>query len=425
MLDSAKPAAALTASCPNGILNVPIEFSFHPMGRRQMKRVYFDHNATTPVAPEVLAAMLPYFGEVYGNASSIHAFGQAARGAVERARSSVAALLGAHASEITFSSGGTESNNQAILGVLAGAAKPGRHVITSAIEHVAVLDPCRELAKRGVDVTFLPVDRDGLLNPEEVRRAIRPGTALITLMLANNELGTIEPIEEIGRIAAENGIVLHTDAVQAAGKIPIDVTRLGVHLLSISAHKFYGPKGVGALYVRKGTHLKPLLYGGHSERDRRPGTEDVAAIAGMGKAAELALINMHAEGARLSALRDRLEKGLLERIPHCWVNSARAPRTPNTTNMTFPFVEGEAMVIALDLKGIACSTGAACSSGAVEPSHVLTAIGLPPEDARATLRLSLGHQTTQEEIDFALETIPPVIERLRRLSPTYKRPINA
>ena len=260
-----------------------------------MKRVYFDHNATTPVAPEVLAAMLPYFGEVYGNASSIHAFGQDARGAVERARSSVAALLGAQASEITFSSGGTESNNQAIFGVLGSASETGRHVITSAIEHVAVLDPCRELAKRGVDLTILPVDRDGLVNPEDVRRAIRPDTALITLMLANNELGTIEPIEEIGKIAAENGIVFHTDAVQAAGKIPIDVTRLGVHLLSISAHKFYGPKGVGALYVRKGTQLKPLLHGGHSERDRRPGTEDVAAIAGMGKAAELALMNMQAE----------------------------------------------------------------------------------------------------------------------------------
>lgn len=395
------------------------------MERLQMKRVYFDHNATTPVAPEVLAAMLPYLGDVYGNASSIHAFGQAARGAVERARSSVAALLGAQSSEITFSSGGTESNNQAIFGVLGSALQAGRHVITSAIEHVAVLDPCRELAKRGVDLTILPVDRDGLINPEDVRRAIRPDTALITVMLANNELGTIEPIEEIGKIAAENGIVFHTDAVQAAGKIPIDVTRLGVHLLSVSAHKFYGPKGVGALYVRKGTQLKPILFGGHSERDRRPGTEDVAAIAGTGTAAELALTNMQEESARLGALRDRLEKGLLERVPHCWVNGARAPRMPNTTNMTFPFVEGEAMVIALDLKGIACSTGAACSSGAVEPSHVLTAIGLAPEDARATLRLSLGHQNTQEEIDFALETIPAVIERLRQLSPTYKKPMNA
>ncbi len=387
-----------------------------------MRRVYLDYNATTPVAREVLAAMLPYFSEEYGNASSIHTFGQRARGAVEEARSSVAALLGARPAEIMFSSGGTESNNHAIFGVV-GAAPGGRkHVITSAIEHSAVLDPCKELEKNGVAVTVLPVDRDGIVNPQDVRRAIRPETVLITIMLANNELGTIEPIEEIGRIAAEASVTLHTDAVQAAGKISIDVKKLGVHLLSISAHKLYGPKGVGALYVRKGTRLEPLLYGGHSERDRRPGTEDVTSIAGLGKAAELALMRMQGEGQRLAALRDRLENGLLERIPYAKVNGLRAPRTPNTTNLTLPFVEGESMVIALDLKGIACSTGAACSSGAVEPSHVLTAIGLTPEDARATLRLSLGHQTTDEEIDFALETIPPVIERLRQLSPTYKKP---
>jgi len=387
-----------------------------------MRRVYLDHNATTPVAPEVLAAMLPYFSEEYGNASSIHTFGQRARGAVEEARESVAALLGARLAEIMFSSGGTESNNHAIFGV-AGAVSGGRkHVITSAIEHSAVLDPCRALEKRGVAVTFLPVDRDGVVNPEDVRRAIRPETVLITIMLANNELGTIEPIAEIGKIAAETRVTLHTDAVQAAGKIPIDVTKLGVHLLSISAHKLYGPKGIGALYVRKGTRLEPLLYGGHSERDRRPGTEDVTSIAGFGKAAELALSRMKEEGQHLSRLRDRLENGLLDRIPHASVNGSRALRMPNTTNLTLPFIEGEAMVIALDLKGIACSTGAACSSGAVEPSHVLTAIGLPPEDARATLRLSLGHQTTDEEIDFALETIPPVIDRLRQMSPTYKKP---
>ena len=281
-----------------------------------MRRVYLDYNATTPVAPEVLAAMLPYFSEEYGNASSIHTFGQRARGAVEEARESVAALLGARPAEIMFSSGGTESNNHAIFGV-AGAVSGGRkHVITSAIEHSAVLDPCRALEKRGVALTVLPVDRDGIVNPEDVRRAIRPETALITIMLANNELGTIEPIAEIGKIAAEARVTLHTDAVQAAGKIPINVTKLGVHLLSISAHKLYGPKGIGALYVRKGTRLEPLLYGGHSERDRRPGTEDVTSIAGLGKAAELALSRMKEEGQRLSRLRDRLETGLLERIPH-------------------------------------------------------------------------------------------------------------
>jgi cysteine desulfurase len=387
-----------------------------------MKRIYFDHNATTPIAPEVLAAMLPYLTEEYGNASSIHAYGQNARGAVEQARSSVAALVGARAADIMFTSGGTESNNHAILGAVAAAPGKTKHVITSAIEHVAVLDPCRALAKSGVDLTILPVDRDGLVNLEDVRAAIRPETVLITLMHANNEIGTIEPIEEIGTIAAEKGIVFHTDAVQAAGKIPVDVEKLGVDLLSISAHKFCGPKGVGALYIRKGTQLGPLLYGGHSERDRRPGTEDVAAIAGMGKAAELARMGMREDSERVRALRDRLERGLLDRVPHSWVNGARASRVSNTSNLTFPFIEGEAMVIALDLKGIACSTGAACSSGALEPSHVLMALGLAPEDARATLRLSLGHQSTDEEIDFALETIPLVIERLRQLSPTYKKP---
>jgi len=387
-----------------------------------MKRIYFDHNATTPIAPEVLAAMLPYLTEEYGNASSIHAYGQNARGAVEQARSSVAALVGARAADIMFTSGGTESNNHAILGAVAAAPGKAKHVITSAIEHVAVLDPCRALAKNGIDLTVLPVDHEGLVNPEDLRRAIRPETVLITLMLANNEIGTIEPIEEIGKIAAEKGIVFHTDAVQAAGKIPIDVEKLGVDQLSISAHKFCGPKGVGALYIRKGTQLGPLMYGGHSERDRRPGTEDVAAIAGMGKAAELALRGMRVESDRISGLRDRLERGLLDRVTHSWVNGARAPRVPNTSNLTFPFIEGEAMVIALDLKGLACSTGAACSSGALEPSHVLMALGLVPEDARATLRLSLGRQTTEAEIDFALETIPPVIERLRQLSPTYKKP---
>ena len=385
-----------------------------------MKRIYLDHNATTPIRPEVLSAILPYLTGEYGNASSIHAFGQNAREGVEQAREQVAALVGARAADIMFTSGGTESNNQAILGAVAAAPGKTKHVITSAIEHVAALDPCKALAKQGVDTTILPVDRDGLVNPEDVRRAIRRDTVLITIMLANNETGTIEPIEEIAKIADEKGIVFHTDAVQAAGKIPVDVEKLGVDLLSISAHKFCGPKGAGALYIRKGTQIAPLIYGGHSERDRRPGTEDVAAIAGMGKAAELALAGMKEESQRIRALRDRLERGLRDRVPHAWVNAVRAPRVPNTANITFPFIEGESMVIALDLKGIACSTGAACSSGAVEPSHVLLALGLAPEDARATLRLSLGHQTTAEEIDFALETIPPVIERLRQLSPTSK-----
>lgn len=387
-----------------------------------MRRVYLDYNATTPVAPEVLAAMLPYFSEEYGNANSIHAFGQRGRGAVEEARESVAKLLGARAAEILFTSGGTESNNHAILGVVEAALGERKHVITTAVEHNAALDPCRALERRGVRLTVLPVNREGLVDPEDVRRAICSETVLITIMLANNELGTLQPLEEIVKIAAEKAVLLHTDAVQAAGKVPINVKRLGVHLLSISGHKLYGPKGVGALYVRKGTRLEPLMYGGHHERDRRPGTENVAGIVGLGKAAELALSRVQEEGERTSKLRDRLESGLLERIPQARRNGARLQRTPNTTNITFPFVEGEAMVIALDLKGIACSTGAACSSGAVEPSHVLTAIGLPAEEARATLRFSLGHQTTAEEVEYALETIPPVIERLRELSPKYKNP---
>jgi cysteine desulfurase len=387
-----------------------------------MKRIYLDHNATTPMTREVLSAMLPYLTEEYGNASSIHAYGQNARDAVEKARASVARFLGALPADIMFTSGGTESNNHAILGAVAAVPRPVRHVITSAIEHVAVLDPCRALLKGGIDLTILPINSDGVVNVEDVRSAIRPETVLISLMLANNEIGTIQPIEKIGKIAAAKGIVFHADAVQAAGKIPIDVNNLGVNLLSISAHKFCGPKGVGALYIRKGTALAPLLYGGHSERDRRPGTEDVAAIAGMGRAAELAAYALAEDSQRIGRLRDRLERGLLERVPHAWINGARAPRVPNTANLTFPFIEGEAIVIALDLKGIACSTGAACSSGAVEPSHVLLALGLAPEDARASLRLSLGHQTTDAEIDFTLETIPPVIERLRQLSPTYKKP---
>ena len=387
-----------------------------------MKRIYLDHNATTPMRREVLSAMLPYLTDEYGNASSIHAYGQNARDAVEQARASVARFLGARPAEIMFTSGGTESNNHAILGAVAAVPRPVRHVITSAIEHVAVLDPCRALLKGGIDLTILPINSDGVVNVEDVRSAIRPETVLISLMLANNEIGTIQPIEEIGKIAAEKGIVFHTDAVQAAGKIPLEVDNLGVNLLSISAHKFCGPKGVGALYIRKETAIAPLFYGGHSERDRRPGTEDVAAIAGMGRAAELATYALAEDSRRIAGLRDRLERELLSRVPHLWINGARAPRVPNTSSLTFPFIEGESIVIALDLKGIACSTGAACSSGAVEPSHVLLALGLAPEDARASLRLSLGHQTTDAEIDFAIETIPPVIERLRQLSPTYKKP---
>ena len=385
-----------------------------------MRRIYFDHNATTPVAAEVLAAALPFFCDDFGNASSIHSYGQKCRAAVEKARAQVAALLGAKPAEITFTSGGTESNNLAIFGIVENAAGP-RHVITTTIEHSAVLNPCQALETRGVEVTYVPVNREGLVGPADIRGALRPHTILITVMYANNELGTVQPLEEIGRIAAEADVFFHADCVQAAGKIPIDVERLGLDLASISGHKLYAPKGVGALYVRSGTHLKPLLYGGKHERGRRPGTENVAGSVALGAAAELAMQKLDSESARIAALRDRLEAGILERVPLARVNGSREHRTPNTTNILIPHIEGEDMVIALDLKGLAFSTGAACSSGAVEPSHVLTAIGLPKEDARACLRLSLGRSNTADDVDYALSVIPEAVARLRQLSPTYNR----
>jgi cysteine desulfurase len=395
-----------------------------------MKRVYLDHNATTAVEPTVLDAMLPYLSGEYGNAASIHTFGQKARAAVETAREQVASLIGARPQEIVFTSGGTEADNHAIFGVVQtssaalravdGASGP-KHIVTTAIEHEAVLNTCQALEKQGVAVTYLPVDREGLVSLGALRQAIRKETVLITVMHANNELGTVQPLQEIGRIAADADVYFHTDAVQSAGKLQIDVNALRLDLLSLSGHKFYAPKGVGALYIRGGTRLQQLLYGGHHQRGYRPGTENVAGIAGLGKAAELAKKSLAEDAARISALRDRLERGLLSRVPHSQANGAQAPRTPNTTNITFPGIEGEALVIALDLKGLACSTGAACSSGAVEPSHVLTAIGLSPEDARSSLRFSLGRHTTDAEIEFALEIVPAAVDQLRELSPTYRK----
>jgi cysteine desulfurase len=390
-----------------------------------MRRIYLDHNATTPVEREVLEAMLPYLAEEMGNASSIHSFGQRARAAVEKARESVATLIGARPQEIVFTSGGTESDNHAIFGVIGAAKGETKHVITTAIEHEAVLNPCEELESRGVAVTYLPVNREGRVDPDVVRRAIRPETVLITVMHANNELGTVQPIEEIGRIAAEAKITFHSDAVQSAGKIPIEVGALGVRLLSISGHKLYAPKGVGALYIRTGTRLKQLLFGGHHQRGHRPGSENVPGMVGLGKAAEIARRQLAEDAARITGLRDRLEEGLLAQVPQARVNGRGTQRTPNTANITFPGVEGEALVIALDLKGLACSTGAACSSGAIEPSHVLTAIGLPPAEARATLRFSLGRHTTAEEIDLALAVVPTVVAKLRELSPAYSKPAAA
>ncbi len=390
-----------------------------------MRRVYFDHNATTPLAAEVLEAMQPYLTEEFGNASSIHSVGQRARAGVEQARAQVAALIGARDKEIVFTSGGTEADNLAIHGVVGAAERPRKHIVTSTIEHHAVLNTCQALEAEGVSVTYVPVSRGGLVDPEDVRRALTPDTVLITIMHANNELGTVQPIAEIARIARERKIPFHTDAVQSAGKLPLNVAELGVDLLSLSAHKIYGPKGVGALYIRRGLPLKPLMFGGHHERDRRPGTENVAGIVGFGVAAERAYAHLAEEASRLAGLRDELERRILERVPHTGLNGDPARRTPNTTNLCFDFIEGEPLVIALDLKGIACSTGAACSAGAVEPSHVLTAIGLPPERARASLRFSLGRANTREEVDYVAEVLPAVVEHLRELSPLYKKPAAA
>jgi cysteine desulfurase len=395
-----------------------------------MKRVYLDHNATTAVEPAVLDAMLPYLSGEYGNAASIHTFGQKARAAVETAREQVAALLGARPQEVVFTSGGTEADNHAIFGIAQSFSaaqlvrddgSAAKHIVTTAIEHEAVLNTCQALEKLGLDVTYLPVDREGLVSLGALRRAIRKETVLITVMHANNELGTVQPLEQIGRIAADADVYFHTDAVQSAGKLPIDVNALRLDLLSLSGHKFYAPKGVGALYIRGGTRLQQLLYGGHHQRGYRPGTENVAGIVGLGMAVELARNSLADDAVRISAFRDRLEQGLLSRVPYSQANGAHAPRTPNTTNITFPGIEGEALVIALDLKGLACSTGAACSSGAVEPSHVLTAIGLRPEEARSSLRFSLGRHSTDAEIDFALEIVPAAVEQLRELSPTYRK----
>lgn len=383
-----------------------------------MHRVYLDNNATTPVLPEVFEAMRPYFEEQFGNASSIHHHGQHTRAAVEDARESVAALLGCIASEVVFTSGGTEADNLAIAGLVAA----GDHVITSSVEHHAVLHACKHLEETGRDVTVLLVDSRGLVDPDDVRRALRPNTTLISIMMANNETGVLQPVDEIGKIAAEAGIRFHTDAVQAAGKVPIDVKRIDSHALSISGHKIHAPQGVGALYLRKGIEIRPLFYGGRHERSRRAGTENVPGIVGLGKAAQLAKGALdRGDNKKLAAMRDRLQQGILVQVDEAGVNGEGAPRVPNTTNIYLDHIDGEAMVIALDLKGLAVSTGAACSSGAIEPSHVLLAMGLPADRARASIRFSLGKQTTDEDIDFALAVVPETVARLRDLSPAYRK----
>jgi cysteine desulfurase len=381
-----------------------------------MRRVYFDNSATTPVLPEVLEAMQPYFGERFGNASSIHHHGQESRSAVENARASVATLLGCRPTEIVFTSGGTEADNLAVFGIVG----PGDHVITSAVEHHAVLNACKHLESQGSEVTYLPVDSRGLVEPADIRRALRSSTRLITVMTANNETGVLQPVDEIGKIAAEADVYFHTDAVQAVGKVPLDVTAIGCDFLSVSGHKLHAPQGIGALYVRKGTSLQPMLYGGRHERSRRAGTENVPGIVGIGKAAEFARAQLTCGAESLMRMRDRIERALLQ-IESSGVNGAGAPRVPQTSSMYFDAIEGEALVIALDLKGLAVSTGAACSSGAIEPSHVLTAMGLSSDRARSSIRFSLGHQNTIEEVDFAVALVLETVAKLRELSPVWGR----
>jgi len=385
------------------------------------KRIYMDHSSTTPTRPEVVEAMLPYFKDAYGNASSVHGFGREARRAVESARETVASCIGASPEEIIFTSGGTESDNLALKGAALANQKKGRHVITSAVEHHAVLNPCAWLEKQGFEVTRLGVDGEGRLSVAALQEALREDTVLVSVMLANNEVGVIEPVAELAAAAHEAGALFHTDAVQAVGKIPVDVGELGVDLLTLSGHKFYGPKGVGVLYRRRGTRLEPLIEGGHHERNLRAGTENVPGIVGLAKALELACGELERESARLRALRDRLQQGIFERIPDVRLNGHPTERLPHLLNVSISGVEGESVLLGLDAKGIAVSTGSACTSGTLEPSHVLIAMGVPAETAHGSLRFSLGRANTEQDVDYVVECLAGVVERLRKMSPTYHR----
>jgi cysteine desulfurase len=386
-----------------------------------MKRIYLDYAATTPTHPEVVKAMLPYFTENFGNPSSIYSYGQEAREAVESARAKVAGLISARDEEIVFTGGGTEADNYALQGAAFAHEKKGNHIITTAIEHHAVLETCAFLEKHGFTVTRLPVDKYGLVNPGDVKKAISPKTVLISVMHANNEIGTIQPLAEISKITREKDILFHTDAVQTAGHIPIDVNKLGVDLLSMSAHKLYGPKGVGALYIRKGVKLTPFIHGGGQEKGRRSGTENVPGIVGFGRAAELAAAEIDAEAVRLAILRDKLIQGLLDRIPDTHLNGDPVKRLPNNVNISIDYIEGEAMCLNLDFQGICASTGSACSSGSLAPSHVLLALGPRHEQAHGSLRFTLGKWTTEEDKDAVLSVLPGIAGKLRAMSPLVKK----
>lgn len=384
-----------------------------------MSRIYMDHAATTPLRPEVLESMLPYLKEEFGNPSSVYSWGRGARQALDAARDTVSSLLGASAKEIIFTSGGSEAANMALKGVALANQNRGKHIITSAIEHHAVLDSVLWLEKQGFKITILPVDEDGLVSPGKVKKALQSDTILVSIMHANNEVGTIQPIHEIGSLVREHGAYFHTDAVQTAGVMDLKVDELNCDLLSLSAHKFYGPKGVGALYVRKGVRLDPLIHGGAQEKRRRAGTENVAGIVGLAKAYEFAQATRGEENDRLIKLRDRLIQGLLE-IPHTKVNGSLEKRLPNNVNVCFQFIEGESMLLNLDLLGVAASSGSACTSGSLDPSHVLLAMGLTHEIAHGSLRLTLGRENTEADVELVLQELPPIVERLRSMSPLYQ-----
>jgi cysteine desulfurase len=382
-----------------------------------MRYVYLDNSATTPVRPEVVEAMIPYFADNVGNASSLHKAGQRAKRALEEARKSVARALGADPKEIYFNSGGTESDNQAIVGVARAQAQRGHHLITSTIEHHAVLSLCHWLETQGHAVSYVPVDQHGLIDLQALEQSLRPDTVLISVMLANNEVGTIQPLADIVRLAHERGILVHTDAVQAVGKMPVQVDVLGVDLLSLTAHKFYGPKGIGVLYVRKGTPIEPLFYGGHQEQALRPGTQNIPGIVGLATALRLVIEELPTETARLAALRDRLQRGIKTQISNVQINGHPTQRLPNILNVSVEGVEGESLLMSLDLKGISVSTGSACSAGSSDPSHVLRAMGLERVRADGSLRFSLGRTTTEEDIDYTVETLVEVVDRLRDMLP--------
>lgn len=385
----------------------------------ESRRTYLDHAATTPVRPEVLSVMLPVFSNTFGNPSSFYEEGREARKLVEESRATIAACIGAKPSEIYFTSGGSESDNWAIKGAAAALSTKGRHIITSAIEHHAVLHSVDALRKQGFDITILPVDADGLVSPESVREAIRPDTILVTIMMANNEIGTIEPIAEIGAICRQAKVLFHTDAVQAAGAIPIDVSALQVDMMSVSGHKLYAPKGVGALYIRTGVRIANLIDGGSQERNRRAGTENTASIVGFAKAFELATAELEENAARLSAMRDALIEGILAHIPHSRLNGHRTKRLPNNANLSFEFIEGESILLMLDYLGFDCSSGSACTSGSLDPSHVLLGIGLPHEIAHGSLRVTFGHSNEPGDVDRLIASLKKIVERLRQMSPLY------